>query len=274
VVVGVPVAGRDLPELEPLIGMFVNMLVLRVRVAGDMTFAALVDATRSAWLATFEHRDMPFQKLVEALALPRDPGVPPIYQLGFNHLTTPGFSSTSLTAEDDLMIEVCGDGVRVEYSTALFDADTAALLVGDYVRVLATGLADPDTRVDLLPVFSAARVATPTTPAAGALAAATPKPAYVPPRTAAEELVVQVWAEVLDTDRIGALDDFFDLGGHSLLALRVIARLNAMAGVELPIEVFFADTTVAGVAGGLEAVIAAELDELTDDEALRLVGEE
>jgi non-ribosomal peptide synthetase component F len=248
------------------------MVVLRVRVPAGLSFAELVERVRTATLAAWDHQEMPFQKLVETLATAREPGVPPLYQLGFNHLTTPGFSSTSATAEDDLMLEVCGNSVRLEYNTGLFEEETARLLADDYVRVLAAGLADPATAVDRLPVLAVARGQAP--PAAGAEPGTGAPVEYVAPRTAAEELVAQVWAEVLGARRVGALDDFFDLGGHSLLALRVIARLSGMAGTDLPIHVFFADTTVAGVAAALEGLLAAELDQLSEEEALRLVGEE
>jgi acyl carrier protein len=272
VVVGVPVAGRDRPELLPLIGMFVNMVVMRVAVPASGTFGDLIDRVRTVSLAVLDHQEMPFQKLVESLVTARDPGVPPLYQLGFNHLPTPGFSSTSATAEDDLMLEVCDNEVRLEYNTGLFDESTAQALAADYVRVLAAGLADPLTAVDRLPVSAAAATASVVAPATGP--ASTSDAEYVAPRTAAEELVAQVWSEVLGIERIGALDDFFDLGGHSLLALRVIARLSGMAGIDVPIHAFFADTTVAGVAAQLEKLLAVELDNLSEDEALRLVGEE
>jgi hypothetical protein len=98
------------------------------------------------------------------------------------------------------------------------------------------------------------------------------RPGYVAPRTAAEELVARVWAEVLGIARVGALDDFFDLGGHSLLALRVIARLSAAAGTELTIQSFFADTTVAGVAAEIERLVSEELARMPEEEAARLLA--
>ena len=265
-VVGIPVAGRDRPELQPLVGMFVNIVVVRVRVPGDPTFAELVGIVREALLDVWEHQEMPFQKLVETLAGNREPGVPPLYQVAFNYQDV-GFSRRSATTEDDLMLEICGGQARLEYNTALFEPGTAAEIAAGLHRVLVAALADPDLRLSALPV-------TPR-PAAPAQSGGTAGGAveFVPPRTAAEELVAEVWAEVLGRARIGALDDFFELGGHSLLALRVIARLSAAAEADLSIQAFFADTTVAGVAAELERVLAAELDELSEDEARRLVAE-
>jgi acyl carrier protein len=268
IVVGVPVAGRDRPELLPLIGMFVNMVVLRTDASGDPTFAELVERVRDVSLAAWDHQEMPYQKLVEKYG-GREPGVPPLYQLGFNLLTTPGFSTTSATAEDDLLLEVAGGQVRLEYSTSLFDAATARAVLDDYVRVLSAAVADTETRLSGLPVST---VTGGLAPAAGPRPPAEPRE-YVAPRTAAEELVAKTWAEVLGVERVGALDDFFDLGGHSLLALRVIGRLSAACEVELSIQAFFADTTVQGVAAELERLLAEDLDELSDDDAQRLVEE-
>ncbi|HET6211302.1 MAG TPA: condensation domain-containing protein [Micromonosporaceae bacterium] len=265
-VVGIPVAGRDRPELAGLIGMFINIAVVRVRVPAEATYRDLVGVVRAALLDTHEHQDMPYQKLVESVVTTRLPGIAPLYQIGFNHMEQ-GFSRRPGAVEDDLALEVSGWRARLEYDGALFEAATAARIAADYARVLAAALTNPDMRLADLPVE---------TPAGSQPAVAPVQPAgstaqeWVPPRTAAEELVAGVWAEVLDRQQIGALDDFFDLGGHSLLALRVITRLSAAAEVELPIQAFFADTTVAGVAAELERLLAAELDELDEDEARRL----
>ncbi|WP_426746468.1 amino acid adenylation domain-containing protein [Myxococcus faecalis] len=83
-----------------------------------------------------------------------------------------------------------------------------------------------------------------------ALARARAEP--VAPRTATEALVARVWGEVLELQRVGVLDDFFDLGGHSLLATRIVSRLSAAAGVELPLRTLFERPTVAALAQALD----------------------
>ncbi|MEV6986916.1 amino acid adenylation domain-containing protein [Sphaerisporangium sp. NPDC051017] len=94
---------------------------------------------------------------------------------------------------------------------------------------------------------------------------------FVEPRTDAERLVADIWAEVLDLERVGALDDFFHLGGHSLLAVRVIARLRADVEVDMPIRTIFARRTVADLAAALEELLLEELEGLSDEEALLLL---
>jgi amino acid adenylation domain-containing protein len=71
---------------------------------------------------------------------------------------------------------------------------------------------------------------------------------YAEPRTQLEELVAQIWREVLKRDQIGVLDNFFDLGGHSLLATRIVARLCANLRVELSLRRIFESPTIAQLA--------------------------
>ncbi|NUR91978.1 MAG: non-ribosomal peptide synthetase, partial [Nonomuraea sp.] len=108
--------------------------------------------------------------------------------------------------------------------------------------------------------------------------AALPAPAggagsYVEPRGDAQALVAEVYGEVLGLERVGALDDFFALGGHSLFAVRVVARLRAAVGLEVPIRALFSAPTVEGLAAVVEDLVVAELNEMSDEEAERLARE-
>src|SRR5262249_19559755 len=71
---------------------------------------------------------------------------------------------------------------------------------------------------------------------------------FVEPRSEIEELVAQVWREVLKLEKIGVYDNFFDLGGHSLLATRVVARLRTNFSIDLPLRKLFESPTVAALA--------------------------
>ena len=75
---------------------------------------------------------------------------------------------------------------------------------------------------------------------------------YQAPRTPAEELMVETWAAMLEVERVGATDDFFELGGHSLLATRLVARLRAAFGVEVPLKALFDAPTPAALARRLD----------------------
>ncbi|HST60896.1 MAG TPA: amino acid adenylation domain-containing protein, partial [Longimicrobium sp.] len=78
------------------------------------------------------------------------------------------------------------------------------------------------------------------------------------PRTPVEEVLADIWAEVLHVDAVGAEDDFFALGGHSLLATRVISRVREVFGVEASVRVLFEAPTVASLAERIEVLRHAE----------------
>src|SRR5437762_8589070 len=71
---------------------------------------------------------------------------------------------------------------------------------------------------------------------------------FVAPRTPVEEILADLWAELLGVDRVGAEDNFFELGGHSLLATQLITRLREVFRVELPLGILFQAPTVSAIA--------------------------
>src|SRR6202023_4405366 len=75
--------------------------------------------------------------------------------------------------------------------------------------------------------------------------------------TARERVLGEVFAQVLGIDKVGVDDSFFDLGGHSLLATRLVSRVRAMLGAELPVRAVFEHPTAALLAGMLERAEAA-----------------
>ncbi|WP_327003490.1 amino acid adenylation domain-containing protein [Dactylosporangium sp. NBC_01737] len=96
----------------------------------------------------------------------------------------------------------------------------------------------------------------------------------LPPRTDAEQLIADVWADVLGLDGAGVDDDFFALGGHSLLAVRVAARLRAMTDLDLPIRLLFTHRRLADLAAAVEQRLLDDLAGLTDAEVAGLLEAE
>ncbi|GIH27687.1 hypothetical protein Aph01nite_59970 [Acrocarpospora phusangensis] len=159
--------------------------------------------------------------------------------------------------EENLIAYVVGEVSLGAVSRALAATLPAHLVPARFIRI-ATLPMTPNGKVD--------RAALPSPVAQRA--------AFTPPRTDAEALVADIWTEVLGVPRVGVDDDFFRLGGQSLLAVRVAARLLAITGVELPILTMFTRRTVADLAVALEEGLAAELSDLTDEEAERLLAGE
>jgi acyl carrier protein len=95
--------------------------------------------------------------------------------------------------------------------------------------------------------------------------------AFVAPRSMAEEVVADIWAEVLGLERVGVHDDFFVLGGHSLLATQIVSRLRDDLQVAIRLRDFFESPTIAQLALTVEDALLEELETLTDKEAQRLI---
>ncbi|HEV2852358.1 MAG TPA: non-ribosomal peptide synthase/polyketide synthase [Thermoanaerobaculia bacterium] len=169
--VGSPVAGRTRVETEPLIGFFTNTLVLRTHLGGDPTFAELLGRTRETTLGAYDHQDVPFERLVEELAPPRDLRYTPLFQvmLSFQNalapLELPGLRLELLevdhgTAKLDLTLALREEGqglaARLEYDRGLFDAATAERIAGHFRNLLEEAVADPGRGVWDLPLFDEA----------------------------------------------------------------------------------------------------------------------
>lgn len=170
IVVGSPIANRTRAELEPLIGFFVNMLVLRTDLTGDPGFRDLLKRVRQVTLEAYEHQDIPFDRLVDELQPVRDTSHTPVFQVVFILQNTPmpalELPGLTLSLEDsprgiakfDLTLEATetDDGLLLaaEYNTDLFDSDTIARLLGHYQQLLESIVANPQCPVSQLPLLT------------------------------------------------------------------------------------------------------------------------
>ncbi|MCA1681766.1 MAG: condensation domain-containing protein, partial [Actinobacteria bacterium] len=87
---------------------------------------------------------------------------------------------------------------------------------------------------------------------------ATSRVGYVAPRTEAETVLAEIWAQVLGVEQVGVEDNFFELGGDSILSIQVISRVRAVLGVEVSLRSLFTNPTVAGLAAALPADAVAD----------------
>jgi amino acid adenylation domain-containing protein/non-ribosomal peptide synthase protein (TIGR01720 family) len=172
VLIGSPLANRDRPETAGLIGFFINTLVLRVEMAGDPAFPELLERVRESALGADAHQDLPFERLVEALALPRDLARTPLFQvmLAFQNLpaaterprdvTVSGFGFESGTAQFELNFTLNdsphGISGALDYRTELFDPATARRLVRHFEALLAGIARQPGLPVSELPLLEPA----------------------------------------------------------------------------------------------------------------------
>jgi acyl carrier protein len=87
---------------------------------------------------------------------------------------------------------------------------------------------------------------------------------YVAPRTYVEEVLVDIWAEVLGVERVGVTDNFFHLGGHSLRATQMYSRINNIFQIDFPLRVLFEKPTLELFAAAIEESVLEEIENITD----------
>jgi amino acid adenylation domain-containing protein len=171
-IVGTTVANRTQQESVPLIGFLTNMLALRTDVAANPTFAAMLAQVRQTMTAAYQHQDLPFEKVVEAVRPERSLSHEPLVQVVFDlqsapprPLTLPGLTVTPLpldlpVAKYDLGVSLVqtpeGLHGEVEYSTALFTAATIERMMGHFRVLLSAVCANPNQPVWQLPLLTPA----------------------------------------------------------------------------------------------------------------------
>ncbi|MFL6126964.1 amino acid adenylation domain-containing protein [Actinophytocola sp.] len=176
VAVGSPASGRDHPELDEVIGYFVNTIVIRTDLGGRPAFADVLTRVRDAVLAAMDHRRLPFDAVVAEAAPGRNPAENPLFDVMFAYLGTdhrrPALRGLEVrpvpvprpSAKFELTVELvrCADGSlagEVEHRTALFDRASAERIAGHYLRLLDAVAAAPDRAIDELPILTHAESA-------------------------------------------------------------------------------------------------------------------
>jgi amino acid adenylation domain-containing protein len=166
--VGQPVAQRDTPDLEEMVGFLVNMLPIRHDLSGDPAVGELVRRVRDACHAAYAHRDAPAQLVLEGLRLPRSASHAPLFQVvvAFQPAPPPTYDTDALkvelqpfaactTAKFDLTLFLIErrDGLTAvfEYDSDLFDAATIRSMARHYAWLLDAIAGAPDRRISQIP---------------------------------------------------------------------------------------------------------------------------
>jgi len=175
---GAPIAGRTDEAVHHLVGFFANTLVLRADLAGDPSFAELIERSRETVLAAQANQDVPFERLVEALNPARSPARHPLFQvmIADEDITDIDWRLTGLLASPepvpaaaakfDLTLAFqqhhddhgapAGISAYFEYAADLFDEATVRALTGRLTRLLGQGARDPDRRLSEFDILTTA----------------------------------------------------------------------------------------------------------------------
>ncbi len=165
-VIGSPIANRNFREIENLIGFFVNTLALRIDLSGNPRFRDLLTRVRDVAINAYEHQDIPFEMVVDALRPDRSLSYSPILQVMFVLRNAPPAAVKSIgraveyievengTSKFDLTLYLTDTGQALdglfEYNLALFKPETISRMIGHLQILLADLAADPDRRIGYL----------------------------------------------------------------------------------------------------------------------------
>jgi amino acid adenylation domain-containing protein/non-ribosomal peptide synthase protein (TIGR01720 family) len=175
IVIGSAIAGRNYAELEGIIGMFVNMLVMRGDLSGNPRFDELLSQARETALGAFAHQDAPFEKIVEAIQPARDASRSPLFQIVLTLQNTPiqPLALPNLVIEPieldqgssrfDISLNAveseAGLLLVAEFNTDLFRPVTIERMLERFETLLEGVVAAPERRLTELPLLPAAEQA-------------------------------------------------------------------------------------------------------------------
>ena len=269
VVVGSPVANRDRLELEEAVGLYANVVVRRLRLAGAPSFRELVRQARDRVLAALPFQDLPFERLVEALNPPRDLTRNPVFQVLFTFQNTPAPSRppdgapaaprvTTAQAQFDLAwtVQELRSTLRCSFEySGLFSPQRIERMTGMLVRLLAAAAREPDVDVTRLPLLGeveraaairagdggpAAEGASPVAAIAGLAETSPTAPAVFTDAGAVtfEELEdrVAAWAARLDRAGIGLGDPVLVSGPRTADLVAVFLAVARLGAVYVPVD--------------------------------------
>ncbi|PTA46536.1 non-ribosomal peptide synthetase [Micromonospora sp. RP3T] len=236
ILTGAPSAIRGRAELEPLVGLFLNTVVYRSDCSGNPTYKELLHALRDKALAAQDHLDVPFERVVESLRLPRDTSRNPVFSVSLTFqnapAVAPAFPGLDAVAVDldvktsrfDLSVLAADDenGLRLasDYDTDLFDEATVRRVLDHLTRLLDHAAEAPHTRLSELRMIGPAEHAL--------LTAGSPWPAGDRPEVGLADLVAETTARQPDAVALrwrGGSHTYRDLGER---ADTVARRLRAL----------------------------------------------
>ena len=172
IIVGSPIANRTRPEVAPLIGFFVNTMVLRTDLSGNPNFLELLSRVKQTAMAAYAHQDTPFQYLVESLHIERNLSHPLVFQTSFilqnsqqANLDISGLKITQFKGERNtagvafdlnLTIEETESGLMgiMEYNQNLFDDSTIARMSGHFQNLLQSAVSNPHKHITELSLLT------------------------------------------------------------------------------------------------------------------------
>ncbi|MEV6596754.1 amino acid adenylation domain-containing protein [Actinoplanes sp. NPDC051346] len=235
--VGTPYAGRGRPESHHIVGPLLNTIVIRARLNPGLTFAEAVTAVQRTCLEAFANQSVPFDAVVEASGVGRDPSRTPLFQTLFTVVdgllgAEPHDDDVALlrqawsVARTDLALTMWRHpdgrfGGALEYASALYQPAAMKELSMQFQQLAHDCADQPDTPVGDL---GTARY---------------------------QDVILGMMNDLLTDGQVGPTQNFFESGGNSLGAARLLWNVQNTFGVEVPMRAMFDNPTAAGLAAAV-----------------------
>jgi non-ribosomal peptide synthetase component F len=274
IVFGITVSGRpaNLPGIESTIGLFINTLPLRVKLAQQENLWCWLNNIQNYNLELRQYEHSNAGQVHKCSELP---GHLPLYEslLVFENYPV----DISVLQSADLKINISDSrsiGAQTKYALTFlatvnselhlkcvydqrrFDSADVGQILEHFLILLNTIISEPEATLQTL----LAQIPLEQIPRVRALqksASVTQKPVISTQRTPLEEVLAGIWAEILGREYVGNEENFFELGGHSLLATQLISRLRDAFAVEIPLSYLFESPTIAGCAQKIQMKIGS-----------------
>jgi amino acid adenylation domain-containing protein len=271
VVVGTAVANRNRLQIENLIGFFLNLLPLRVRIDGALTFQGLLSRVRETTLDAYAYQDVPFEMLVAEAQAERDLSKTPLFQvlLVLQNVPIPPLELPGLKIENvdvdynvskfdlSLYFQEDSQGLAgwVEYNADLFNPERIVRMVSHLKSVLENMVQDPAQRISSTNLSTERE----SSPRCESLSDnngdnQTWEP-HLFPNTPTEVTVASIWQKVLGASDLPVHDKFFEIGGDSLRLVQVFLELNAIYPGKVTVADLFIYNTIASLAAFIDQSI-------------------
>jgi amino acid adenylation domain-containing protein len=260
-VIGLPVRGRNLPDVEPIMGYFNNLLPFQIDIEPNEKFSDLLKRVKARVVESFACPDVPLEQLSKEISASSGRAASLLYQALFSfqdarqrntqwgalkHSSIPLFQHGA-TEDLGVWFMESSEGIHggVTYNTDIFTEATARALRERYLSLLDSIVADSAVTIeslvkshDAMPRQSPDRAVGASAPVSGS---ARPAPISAP-TTETEKMLAAIWCTELKLTGVSTEDNFFDLGGHSLLAMQTMATMEEKTGKRVNPQKFIFET--------------------------------
>ena len=251
VLICTPMAGRNHPAIQRLVGYLNNIVIIRAKVDLNLDFVELLDQIKQTSQAAFVNQDYPFQDILEMPHIRTMPITRAIFDLGSipgNFLAKSNIETAYLDVNEsasnfDLGIFARQNSsniyVTAKYKSDLFEPDTVKGILDNYTKILERVVRDPNLSI----IEIKESLVMNHSPQHGT-ATSQRNQEIVLPRNKTEKQLSYIWKEILDLEQLSVTDTFFERGGTSLLATQLSEKIEANFGTRLSLSQLASNATI------------------------------